>query len=252
MTTRPDRAAWFGGGDVRCGMSPHHGRPYRLVLLGPPGVGKGTQAELLGHALGACHLSTGDVFRAAACEAEPSPALQTALASMRRGELVADEVVVSMVRERAGCLRCRGGFLLDGFPRTRPQAEALDALLTERGVALDAVLSYETPLEEIVARLGGRRTCSACKAVYHQTTQPPRTEGVCDQCRGRVVQREDDRPESIRVRMRAYEEATRPLTDYYAQSERLVSVPASGAPEQVLERSLQSLREHLTRRGGQG
>ena len=119
-------------------------------------------------------------------------------------------------------------------------------------MALDAVLSYETPLEEIVARLGGRRTCSACKAVYHQTTQPPRTEGVCDQCRGRVVQREDDRPESIRVRMRAYEEATRPLTDYYAQSERLVSVPASGAPEQVLERSLQALREHLTRRGGQG
>ena len=231
MTTRPDRAAWFGGGDVPCGMSPHQGRPYRLVLLGPPGVGKGTQAELLGHALGACHLSTGDVFRAAPGEAELSLALQAALESMRRGELVADAVVVSMVRERAGCLRCRGGFLLDGFPRTRPQAEALDALLTDQGVALDAVLSYDTPLEEIVARLCGRRTCPACKRVYHHTTRPPHKEGVCDQCGGHMVQREDDRPESIRVRMRAYEEVTRPLTEYYGQSGRLVSVRASGAPE---------------------
>ncbi len=250
MTTRPDRAAWFGGGDVPCGMSPHQGRPYRLILLGPPGVGKGTQAELLGHVLGACHLSTGDVFRAASCEAESSPALQVALGSMRRGELVADDLVVSMVRERTGCLRCRGGFLLDGFPRTRPQAESLDALLKEQGVALDAVLSYEVPLEEVVARLCGRRTCSDCKAVYHHTTRPPRTEGVCDQCGGRVVQREDDRPESIRVRMRAYEEATRPLMEYYGQSGRLVPVRALGALEEILELSLQALSEHLTRRGG--
>ncbi len=249
MTTRPDRAAWFGGGDVQCGMSPHQGRPYRLVLLGPPGVGKGTQAELLGNALGACHLSTGDVFRAASCEAEPSLALQAALGSMRRGELVADGVVVLMVRERAGCLRCRGGFLLDGFPRSQAQAAALDALLKEQGVALDAVLSYDMPLEEIVARLCGRRTCSACKAVYHLITRPPRAEGVCDQCGGRVVQREDDRPESIRVRMRAYEEVTRPLTDYYGQSGRLVPVRASGAPEEILGRSLQALNEHLARRG---
>ena len=250
MTTRPDRAAWFGGGDVPCGMFPHQGRPYRLVLLGPPGVGKGTQAELLGHTLRACHLSTGDVFRAASCEADPSPALQTALDVMRRGDLVADGVVVSMVRERVGCLRCRGGFMLDGFPRTLAQAEALDALLTEQGVALDAVLNYETPLEEVVARLCGRRTCSACKMVYHTATRPPHTEGVCDQCGGRVVQREDDRPESIRVRMRAYEEVTRPLTVYYGQSGRLVPVLASGAPEEILERSLQALSEHLTGRGG--
>src|ERR1700676_2177400 len=109
MTTQPDRAAWFRGGDVPCATPPPEVRPYRLVLLGPPGVGKGTQAELLHHALGACHLSTGDVFRAAPCEAEPSPALKAALGAMRRGELVADDLVVSMVRERAGCLRCRGG-----------------------------------------------------------------------------------------------------------------------------------------------
>jgi adenylate kinase len=249
VTTPSDRAAWFRGGDVPCGISPPRVRPYRLVLLGPPGVGKGTQAELLRRALGACHLSTGDVFRAASCQSDPSPALQTALGVMRRGELVADELVVSMVRERAGCLRCRGGFLLDGFPRTRTQAEALDSLLTEQGVALDAVLNYETPLEEVTARLSGRRTCLTCKAVYHIIASPPRQEGLCDQCGGPLIQREDDRPEAIRVRMKVYEEANRPLTEYYGRSDRLVSVCASGAPEQILERSLQALSEHLARRG---
>jgi adenylate kinase len=212
------------------------------VLLGPPGVGKGTQAGLLCRALGTCHLSTGDLFRAAQCGAEPSPALRTALAAMRRGELVPDEVVVSMVRERAGCLRCRGGFLLDGFPRTAAQAGALDRLLTEQGVRLDAVVSYELPLEEVVARLGGRRTCPGCKAVYHVTARPPRAEGACDQCGGRLVQRDDDRPESIRVRMRAYEVSTRPLAAYYARAGELVHVRASGTPEEILRRTLEALQ----------
>jgi adenylate kinase len=249
VTTPSDRAAWFRGGDVSCETSPSRVRPYRLVLLGPPGVGKGTQAELLRRALRACHLSTGDVFRAASCQSDPSPALQTALGVMRRGELVADDLVVSMVRERAGCLRCGGGFLLDGFPRTQTQAEALDSLLTKEGVALDAVLNFETPLEQVTARLSGRRTCSTCKAVYHIIACPPRQDGLCDQCGGLVIQREDDRPESIRVRMQAYEQATRPLTEYYGRSDRLISVCASGTPEQILEHSLQALSEHLARRG---
>lgn len=242
MSAERNRAAWFCGGHVPCEtVPPPRGRPWRLVLLGPPGVGKGTQAELLCRALGTCHLSTGDVFRAAQCEANPSPALRAALDAMRQGELVPDAVVVSMVRERAGCLGCGGGFLLDGFPRTGTQAEALDALLTERGVALDAVLSYELPPEEIVARLSGRRTCLGCKAVYHLTARPPGAEGVCDQCGGRLTQREDDRPESIRVRMRAYEESTRPLAEYYGRTTRLVTVRAAGAPEEILGRSLQAL-----------
>jgi adenylate kinase len=218
-----------------------HDRPHRLVLLGPPGAGKGTQAELLTRALGACHLSTGELFRAAQCVPDPTPALQGALGAMRRGELVPDDLVVALVRERSRCLRCRGGFLLDGFPRTVGQAEALDALLAEQGVALDAVVSYELPLEAVIARLSGRRTCPTCKAVYHLAARPPRADGVCDQCGVRLEQRADDRPESIRVRLHAYEESTRPLADYYSRAGKLLTVPASGPPEAILARSLAAL-----------
>jgi adenylate kinase len=212
------------------------------VLLGPPGVGKGTQAELLCKTLGTCHLSTGDVLRAAQCQTEHSPALQAALEAMNRGELVSDSLVVSLVGERSGCLRCGGGFLLDGFPRTAAQAEALDELLDRQGVRLDAVLSYELPLNEIVDRLGGRRTCSKCKAVFHVTARPSHRGGICDICGGELVQREDDRPDSIRVRMKAYEESTRPLADYYQRTGRLMTISAAGSPEAILERTLTALQ----------
>jgi adenylate kinase len=222
-----------------------HDRPHRLVLFGPPGVGKGTQAELLTRALGTCHLSTGDVFRAAACAGEQSPAVKEALDAMRRGELVSDALVVALVRERARCLSCRGGFLLDGFPRTVAQAEALDVLLAEQGVSLDAVLDYELPTEEIVARLSGRRTCPRCQAVYHLSTRPPATAGVCDQCGNGLAQREDDRPESVRVRMRTYQASTRPLTEYYGRTGKLVTIQASGTPAEILERTLTATKPLL-------
>lgn len=253
MNIPRDRAAWFCGGDAQCEPPvAYSGKAYRLVLLGPPGVGKGTQAELLCEALGTCHLSTGDIFRAAQCQREPSPALQQALAAMRRGELVSDDVVVAIVRERVGCLRCRGGFLLDGFPRTCTQAEALDLMLDEQGVTLDAVLSYELPLKDIISRLSGRRTCRACKGVYHIVTRPPQLKGICDHCGSELIQREDDRPESIRTRMHAYEESTLPLTDYYERSGILVPVWASDTPDEILNRSLRLLQERLARTGAKG
>jgi adenylate kinase len=244
MQTKSDRTAWLKGGEARCQVVPQ-GRPnpHRLVLLGAPGVGKGTQAELLSERLGACHLSTGDIFRAAktldACERTPT--MSRALEYMVRGDLVPDEIVLGLVSERAGCLRCRGGFLLDGFPRTVAQAEALDKVLAAQNVSLEAVVSYDMPMEKIVARLSGRRTCSVCKAVFHAQSRPPKKEGVCDNCGAALIQREDDRPESVRVRMAAYETSTAPLIEFYRGKGILVSVPAEGTPEQICNRTLQAL-----------
>lgn len=243
-TVKSDRAAWIKGPAHQCSPMPQKtDRAWRLVLLGAPGVGKGTQAELLRDRLGACPLSTGDVFRAAKTipESERSPALTAALEHMRKGELVPDTTVLEMVRERSDCLRCAGGFLLDGFPRTVAQAEALADLLVELGMKLDAVVNYTLPLDEIVARLSGRRTCSGCKAVFHVTGRPSKVEGVCDHCGGSLVQREDDRPESVRVRMEAYERSTSPLTEYFQKQGLLVQIDAHGSPEEIFQRSLRSL-----------
>jgi adenylate kinase len=208
-------------------------------------VGKGTQAEFLCDRFRTCHLSTGDLFRAAACDPQPSPAMKEAVQAMRRGELVSDETVMSLVREREKCLRCHGGFLLDGIPRTCHQAECLDELLQQLKVSLDAVLCYEMPLEAVVDRIGGRRTCSACKAVYHVSARPPVEEGICDQCSAALIQREDDRPEAVRVRMQAYEDATRPLVDFYAERKKLVAVSAEGRPDEVFRRTIEALDTHL-------
>lgn len=246
MSASNDRAAWLKGPAFECSVHPpDNATAWRLVLLGPPGVGKGTQAELLSRRLGACHLSTGDVFRAAKGlnECERSPAMNAALQFMQRGELVPDVTVLELVRERVGCLRCGGGFLLDGFPRTVAQAEAVTRLLQAEEIKLDAVVSYELPLEEIVARLSGRRTCSKCKAVFHVSTRPPRQANICDQCGGALIQREDDRPESIRVRMAAYEESTAPLADYYRRLGLLTSIAATGRPEEICERTLAALQQ---------
>lgn len=246
METKSDRAAWLKGPTAQCSLPPRQtDRPWRLVLLGAPGVGKGTQAELLGERLGACHLSTGDVFRASKClsEEERSQAMNEALEYMRRGELVPDTTVLAMVRERKGCLRCQGGFLLDGFPRTVAQAEALQKLMAEENIPMDAVINYVLPIDEIVARLSGRRTCGNCKAVFHVTTLPPKKEGICDHCGSALIQREDDRPESVRVRMETYAKSTAPLTDYYEKGALLVSVPANGTPEEIFQRTVAALEK---------
>lgn len=244
MSHSNDRAVWLKGPQAVCASPPEgQGKVWRLVLLGAPGVGKGTQAEQLSERLGSCHLSTGDIFRTARSlpAEERSPALNEAIACMERGELVSDATVLGLIRERSQCLKCRGGFLLDGFPRTVPQAEALDELLVELGVALDAVVNYDMPIDAIVARLSGRRTCNRCKAVYHVTTRPPRREGVCDHCGGELIIRDDDRPEAIRVRMQTYERSTRPLIDYYAGKGLLQTVSAEGSVEEILNRTLSLL-----------
>jgi adenylate kinase len=238
-----DRAAWLYGPSFACSAPTGSESPWRLVLLGAPGVGKGTQALLLSQRLGACHLSTGDVFRAAGSRAdcEQTPAMTAALQHMHRGELVPDRTVWEMVRERSGCLRCGGGIILDGFPRTLGQAESLKQLMQDEKLSLNAVVNYELPLGEIVARLSGRRTCRQCKSVFHVTTQPPRAEGLCDHCGGSLYQRDDDRPESIKVRMEAYERSTMPLINFYSGLGLLMSVAATGSPEAICARTLAQL-----------
>jgi adenylate kinase len=245
-TVKSDRAGWIKGPAFQCNPAPAAtGRAWRLVLLGAPGVGKGTQAELLRDRLGACPLSTGDVFRASKStpESDLSPAMTAALEHMRKGELVPDTTVLEMVRERKDCLRCPGGFLLDGFPRTVAQAEALAGLLVELDVKLDAVVNFCLPIDEIVARLSGRRTCAGCKSVFHVTGRPSKVEGVCDHCGGQLIQREDDRPESVRVRMEAYQRSTAPLTEYFQKQGLLVQVDAHGAPEEIFQRTMELLDE---------
>ncbi len=245
METKNDRAAWLKGGDAHCSLLPEpQAHPYRFVLLGAPGVGKGTQANLLSEYFGSCHLSTGDIFRAAknsnGCAL--SPAMAAALDCMKRGELVSDETVLALVAERSQCLRCHGGMLLDGFPRTVAQAKALEKLLAKQNVKLDAVLDYRLPLKTIIARLSGRRTCPNCKAVFHIESLPPKTEGVCDHCGGILYQREDDRPESIRVRMAAYTKNAAPLKRFFQRRKLLVPIAAAGTPDATFERTLEALK----------
>lgn len=238
-----DRASWLHGPDVPCTLT--HGVParaWRLVLLGAPGIGKGTQAELLSDRLHACHLSTGDVFRAAKCSCHAlSPAMQSAMGNMQRGELVPDDTVIAMVAERAKCVGCRFGFLLDGYPRTVEQARALDALMAGLGVEFDAVLSYELETTKVVERLSGRRTCKGCKRTYHLASNPPSTAGVCDKCGEALYQREDDRPEAIAVRLDAYRRSTLPLAEYYEREGLLHVIDADGTPEEIYGRSMKVL-----------
>ena len=170
--------------------------------------------------------------------------MAAALEYMRRGDLVPDSTVWEMVRERSGCLHCEGGFVLDGFPRTLAQADSLSQLMHKENLALSAVVNYELPVDEIVSRLSGRRICEKCKAVFHATRQPSRVEGVCDQCGGRLYQREDDRPESVKLRLEVYESSTSPLIQFYREFGLLVPVAATGSPEEICDRTMIAL-EHL-------
>jgi adenylate kinase len=217
------------------------------VLLGAPGVGKGTQARFLCEAYGCVQLSTGDVFRAAHLGGPEhwTSAMQIAMAAIKKGDLASDETAINLVRERVQCLESGYGFLLDGFPRTVEQGKALDILLEEYGLSLDAVMNYVLPRSEEIARLSGRRTCEKCQITFHQDFNPPAKKDICDVCGGVLYQREDDKPEAIKVRLEVYETRTAPLVSYYQAKGLLCNVPAEGLPEEVFALSQRILKDKL-------
>lgn len=203
----------------------------QLVFLGPPGAGKGTQAAVLAREMGIPQVSTGDMFRAAV--RDQTPLGREAQRYMEAGELVPDEVTIGIVEERLRARDCQNGFILDGFPRTVAQAEALDRILSAMGRPLDRAVEFRVDEEEVVRRLAGRRSCPQCGAVYNVHTQPPQQAGVCDRCGSQLVQREDDREETVRARLAVYRTQTAPLIGFYEQSGRLVRIDAARRPDEV-------------------
>jgi len=203
----------------------------RLILLGGPGSGKGTQAAAVSQKYGVLGVSTGDLFRKNV--AEDTPLGRKANEYMKKGQLVPDQIVLSMVDQRLSQPDCSKGYLLDGFPRTLGQAESLKKMLAKRGTALDHVILIEVPDEAIVERLSSRRTCSKCGTIYNLKLSPPKKDGVCDKCGGALTQREDDVAETIRQRLRVYHETTEPLIAYYRKEKLLRSVDGSKAPQEV-------------------
>ena len=202
----------------------------RVVLLGPPGAGKGTQAPLLAEKLGVPKVASGDLFRDH--RRRDTELGRMARTYMDRGVLVPDHVTIRMVMEWIGETAKSRGFLLDGFPRTVAQADALDREMKDRG-GIDRVLYIRVPNDELVRRLSGRLTCGSCRTVYNLDTSPPNTPEVCDRCGGTVVQREDDKPEAVRRRLQVYAEETEPLVEYYRSQGNLVDIDGEGSIEDV-------------------
>ncbi len=203
-----------------------------LILLGPPGAGKGTQAKLLARDLGIPHISTGDMFRDH--KARGTDLGKKVQAIMSAGELVPDEVTNALVKDRLGRPDVSAGFILDGYPRTTAQAEFLDSLLHSMGRKLDRALSFEVPEELLVDRMSGRRSCSKCGAVYHVTANPPKKAGTCDRDGAALTLRDDDKPETVKRRLEEYEVKTEPLKRYYHDRGALSAVEGVGTPEDIL------------------
>lgn len=212
----------------------------RIVLVGPPGAGKGTQAALLAEHLSIPHISTGNLFRANISEGtELGRKVESIL---REGGLVPDELTIAMAAERMAQPDAQAGFLLDGFPRNIGQAKALDASLAEAGQKLDAVLDLEAPEDEVVKRIAGRRMCRRNSAhVFHVEYNPPREEGVCDVCGGELYQRDDDRAETVRRRLAVYHEETEPIIDYYREQGLVSTISALASVPEVTRRALAAL-----------
>ena len=212
----------------------------RLVLVGPPGAGKGTQAQFIASHFAVPKISTGDIFRANVSAGTPLGL--EARKYMDAGDLVPDQVTIGMVKERLCEDDALDGFLLDGFPRTVQQAEVLDEMLAERDYSLDVVLELVVDDEEVVRRLSGRRTCRRCGHVWHLDFDPPSTAGRCDRCEGPLFQRDDDSEDTIRHRLEVYADQTSPLIGYYGDHGILAGVDATGPVEDVTDRAINALR----------
>jgi adenylate kinase len=214
----------------------------RLVLVGPPGAGKGTQAEFIAEHFAVPKISTGDIFRANVSGGTELG--RVAKKFMDAGDLVPDEVTNAMVRDRLAQPDARDGFLLDGFPRNVAQAGELDGMLAELEAPLSVVLDLDVDFDEVVRRLSGRRTCKKCGHVWHLEYDPPAQPGICGKCGGELYQRDDDHPETVRHRLDVYKQQTAPLIDFYREAGRLVAIDAQGAVEDVTERAIAVLEPY--------
>lgn len=211
-----------------------------IVLLGPPGAGKGTQAQVISHEMNLAHISSGDLFRENL--KNQTDLGKMAQGYMNRGELVPDDVTIAMVRDRITRPDCAGGALLDGFPRTPAQADALSEMLQSMGQKIDSVPYISVPAEVLIERLGGRWTCPTCGRVYHEKYNPPQKAGVCDTDGTALIQRDDDKAETVERRIHVYMEQTSPLIEYYRQKGLLVEVDGQRSIEDVSQEILQAIK----------
>ena len=213
----------------------------RLVLLGPPGAGKGTQARMLGERIHAPQIASGDLLREAV--RDKTPVGIQAQGYMDKGSLVPDKLVLKLIGARLDQADAKPGFILDGFPRSVPQAEALAGMLKQRGETISKVVAINVPDDELVRRISGRRTCRNCNEMYHVVFDPPAKPGICNKCGGELYQREDDHENTVRNRLQVYNNATKPLLDYYGKAGLLSQVDGIGRPEEILSRILAKIGE---------
>lgn len=213
----------------------------KIIMLGAPGAGKGTQAKKIAAKYGVPHISTGDIFRANIKEGTELG--KKAKTYMDQGLLVPDELVVDLVADRLSWEDCTNGYVLDGFPRTIPQAESLDAVLAKKGEKMEYAIDVDVPDENIVNRMGGRRACVGCGATYHVVYNPTKTEGICDACGEKLILRDDDKPETVQKRLDVYHQQTQPLIDYYNNAGILKTVDGTVDMEEVFKAIVQILGE---------